>query len=146
MTNENDDAFCVAVLIIILVIGSLPFWLPAPEPEATTTIEEENGVTAFIAVHPYFGKWLDYNNTVSVLVDGRNESGICLDSWFLTSYRYERGTNYTVYINGTLIKTDWIGLVGDFGTWKGASWPYHVGKLVEVCHINMTLLEVNMNG
>jgi len=141
---EGDkDAFCVAVCIVILILGSLPLWATIPEPEGTTTVEEPQGVAVFIAVHPYFGRWIDYNGTVSVVVDSRNESGNCIDSWFLTSYRYERGTSYTVYINDTIVAEDWIGLVGNFGTWKGASWWGYVGELVEVCHINLTLLGIN---
>lgn len=108
------------------------------KPEETTVIEDEQGVAVFIAIHPYFDHWMDYNGTVSIDVGGRIETGNCIDSWFLTSWVYERGTNYVVYINGTIVAEDWIGLVGDFGTWKAASWWGYVGSLVEVCHINLT--------
>jgi len=140
MTSNNDDTgLFIAVCIVFLIIVSSPLWFPMSIPEETTVIEDEQGVSVFIAVHPYFGHWVDYNGTVSIVVDGRNESGNCIDSWFLTSYRYECGTNYTVSVNGTIVATDWIALVGDFGTWKGASWWGYIGKPVEVCHINLTL-------
>ena len=143
MSENNDDGLFIAVVcILLLAFGLSPLWVPTIEPEGTTTTEEVQGDTMFIAVHPYFGQWIDYNGTISVIIDSRNESGDCIDSWFLTSYRYERGTNYNVYINGTLIKTDWIGLVGDFGTWQGESWWGYVGESVEVCHINLTLFEM----
>ena len=138
MTDDNGGStFWVAVCLAILLLGAMFIMPPITEPEIT--IEDEQGVTVFIAVHPYFDRWEDYNKTVSILVDGRNGTGDCINSWFLTSYRYERGTSYTVYINGTIVATNWIGLVGDFGTWKAASWWGYVGELVEVCHINLTL-------
>lgn len=140
--GDDNGSFCVAVCIVILVLGSLPLWLPTTEPEGTTVIEETQDVSVFIAAHPYFGHWIDYNGTVSIIIDSRNESGNCIDSWFLTSYRYERGTSYTVYINDTIIAEDWIGLVGNFGTWKGTSWWGYVGEPIEVCHINLTLFEL----
>ena len=140
MTDNNDkDTFCVAVCITILLLGSMFLWPPITAPESTTTIEEEQGDTMFIAIHPYFDHWADYNGTLSIVVDGRNETGNCIDSWFLTDCRYERGTSYTVYINGTIVAEDWIALVGTVGTWRGASWWGYIGKPVEVCHINLTL-------
>jgi len=93
----------------------------------------------FIAVHPYFGHWIDYNGTVSIIVNDRNESGDCINSWFLTSYRYERETNYTVIIDGISVVTDWIPSVGDFATWHGETWWGYRGELVAVRHINLTL-------
>ena len=141
--GDNDDGLFIAVVcILLLAFGFSPLWVPTIEPEGTTTTEEVQDVTMFIAVHPYFGRWIDYNGTVSIVVAGRSESGACIDSWFLTSYRYELGTSYMVYINDTLVAEDWIPLVGDFATWKGESWWGYVGESVEVCHINLTLFEL----
>ena len=142
MNNNNNDGFCVAVCLAILLLGAMFTMPPITEPEDTTAIEDEQDVSVFIALRPYFGQWIDYNNTISIFADGRNEYGDCIDGWFLTSYKYERGTSYIVYINDTVVKKDWISFVGDFATWQGESWWGYIGESVVVCHINLTLSEM----
>jgi len=142
MSDNDDGLFIAVVCILLLAFGSYPLWIPSVEPEGTTTIEEVQDVAVFIAVHPYFGHWIDYNGTISIIVNGRTESGECMDSWFLTSYRYERETDYTVIINGTIVATDYIPPVGNFATWHGETWWGYRGELVAVRHINLTLFEV----
>ena len=135
--NEGCSVF-LATCVIVLVFGCMVIFPYVQSPEEVIVDDVKDVAGVYIAVHPYFERWIAYNGSLTVIVDGRNETGICLGGWFLTSYVYDRGTDYTVIINGTVVGVDDIGMVGDFATWKGSLWYGYVGSLVDVCHLNLT--------
>jgi len=137
--SEASDFFCAVVLAVILIMAMMAMPIGFNQGnDATTTVSDVPIDSYFIAVHLYYGHWIDYNGSVDVHVPNRIESGDCLGSWFLTDYKYERGINYSITINGTHVKDDWVSLYGDMGTWKGEQWFGYVGSQVEVCHVNLS--------
>lgn len=148
MTDSNGSgAFVVVVFIIGFLCGTQVALLVIPQAnpvddnvtDPTNIRPVRDSISPYIAVHLYTDHWVGYNGTVTVKVAGHEYSGTCRNGWFITSQCYPRGTAYAVCIT-RLIEVDSITLYGDFGVWKGSSWPYMVGQYVEVCHLNLTAI------
>lgn len=149
LTGRTDcqSLFLVAVIGVLILggVGLSLIWLAGP-PATTTTpppipVTNDHSEQATIAAHLYHDRYDGYNKTYTIRVGFVEYTGEGRNGWLLTDRQYPRGTNFSIYVNGSLVASDWINLSATLATWQGSLWPHHIGETTKPCHVNLTLFE-----